>query len=61
MVLERVSTCRCPVLLAVNKTDRLEDKAELLPHLKWLQEQLPNAEIVPISAQHGQNLDTLKR
>ena len=61
MVFERVKFVKCPVLLVVNKIDRLEDKAELLPHLKWLEEQLPNAEIVPISAQHGQNLDTLEQ
>lgn len=61
MVLERVKFVSCPVLLVVNKIDRLEDKGELLPHLKWLEEQLPNAEIVPISAQNGQNLETLER
>lgn len=61
MVLDRVKFVTCPLLLVVNKIDRLEDKAELLPHLKWLEEQLPNAEIVPISAQHGQNLETLEK
>ena len=61
MVLERVKFVSCPVLLVVNKIDRLEDKGELLPHLKWLEEQLPNAEIVPISAQNGQNLETLEK
>lgn len=60
MVLDRVKFVEGPLLVVVNKIDRLEDKAELLPHLKWLAEQLPNAEIVPISAQHGQNLDTLE-
>ena len=61
MVLERVQYVQGPVIIAVNKTDRLEEKSELLPHLTWLQEQLPNAEIVPISAQHGHNLDALER
>ncbi len=60
MVLDRVKYVEGPLLVVVNKIDRLEDKAELLPHLKWLAEQLPNAEIVPISAQHGQNLETLE-
>ncbi|WP_455231918.1 GTPase Era [Geopseudomonas aromaticivorans] len=60
MVLDRVKYVEGPLLVVVNKIDRLEDKGELLPHLKWLAEQLPNAEIVPISAQHGQNLDTLE-
>ncbi|MWK57851.1 GTPase Era [Pseudomonas otitidis] len=60
MVLERVQYVQGPVIIAVNKTDRLEEKSELLPHLTWLQEQLPKAEIVPISAQHGHNLDALE-
>ncbi|MBB2898551.1 GTP-binding protein Era [Pseudomonas sp. SORGH_AS 211] len=60
MVLERVRFVKCPVLLAVNKMDRLEDKADMLPHLQWLQEQLPEAALIPISAQHGHNLDALE-
>ncbi len=61
MVLERVQYVQGPVILAINKTDRIEDKAELMPHLEWLAQQLPNAEIVPISAQHGHNLDVLEK
>lgn len=61
LVLEKVRHVKCPILLAVNKADRLEDKSELLPHLNWLAEQLPQAEIVPISALQGQNLDTLEK
>jgi len=34
MVLEKVQHVKCPILLAVNKADRLEDKSELLPHLE---------------------------
>jgi GTP-binding protein Era len=61
MVLERVQYVTGPLIVALNKTDRIEDKAELMPHLSWLQEQLPNAQIIPISAQHGHNLDALER
>lgn len=61
MVLERLEHVRCPILIAVNKSDRLDDKGELLPHLDWLAQQLPTAEIVPVSALHGQNLDILER
>ena len=60
-VLERVRHVKCPVIVAVNKTDRMEDKAELLPQLKWLSEQLPEAEVIPISAQNGVNLDSLEK
>lgn len=61
MVLERVQYVSCPVLIAVNKTDRIEEKADLLPHLEWLTQQLPKAEVVLISAQHGTNLDVLEK
>jgi GTP-binding protein Era len=61
MVLERVQYVQGPVILAINKTDRLEDKAALISHLEWLQKQLPKAEVVPISAQQGHNLDTLEK
>ena len=61
MVLERVQYVTGPLIVALNKTDRIEDKAELMPHLSWLQEQLPNAQIIPISAQHGHNLEALEK
>ncbi len=61
LVLERVQYVQGPVLLAVNKADRIEDKSDLLPHLEWLATQLPNAQVVPVSALHGHNLDTLER
>ncbi|TWH64336.1 GTP-binding protein Era [Azomonas agilis] len=61
MVLERMRFVQGPVIVAVNKMDRFEEKTKVLPHLEWLAEQLPQAEIVPISAQHGRNLDTLER
>ncbi|PVZ16090.1 MULTISPECIES: GTPase Era [unclassified Pseudomonas] len=60
LVLERVQYVEGPLILAVNKVDRMDDKADLIPHLQWLQEQLPKAQIVPISAQQGHNLDSLE-
>lgn len=61
MVFERIQHLTCPLIIAVNKADRLEDKSQLLTHLEWLASKLPNAQIVPISALHGHNLDTLER
>ena len=55
--LERVSS---PIVIAVNKLDRVEDKEALLPHLKTLQSRLPNAELIPVSALRGHNLDQLE-
>lgn len=61
LVLEKVKLSKEPVIVAVNKIDRLEDKKELLPHLEWLHGQLPDAQIVPISSLHSQNLETLEK
>ena len=36
MVLGKLRHLRCPVVLAVNKVDLIQDKEELLPHLQWL-------------------------
>ena len=61
MVWNKVRHLECPVLVVVNKVDRLDDKKDLLPHLEWLTGQLPNAEIVPISALHGGNIERLEQ
>lgn len=61
MVFERIQHLTCPLIIAVNKADRLEDKSQLLAHLEWLATKLPNAQIVPVSALHGHNLETLER
>ena len=61
MVWERVKDLRCPLIVAVNKSDRLEDKTDMLEHLQWLHEKLPHAEIVPISALHQHNLERLEQ
>ena len=60
MVWNKVRHLECPVILVVNKVDRLENKKEMLPHLEWLTQQLPKAEVVPVSALNGGNLDHLQ-
>lgn len=59
-VLRFVSQVKVPVIVAVNKIDRVEDKKQLLPHLQGLAEKLPEAEFVPISALNSTNLDRLE-
>ena len=61
LVAERVFQQQIPVIIAVNKTDRLGDKAELLPHLGHLAQRFPQAEILPMAALQGLNLDKLKQ
>lgn len=58
---ERVQTARGPVLLALNKTDRLGLVDEALPLVALYTEALgrPPDAVVPISAQEGTNTDDL--
>jgi GTPase len=48
-----------PVVLALNKIDRLKDKRALLPFTKDMSERFHFAALVPISAERGTQLDEL--
>lgn len=48
-----------PVVLVVNKVDRLTDRATVLPFLEKVNNEFPFADIVPISAERGENLEEL--
>ncbi len=48
-----------PVLIAVNKVDRVKDKPTMLPVMARASELWPEAEFVPISALRGQGTDEL--
>jgi GTP-binding protein Era len=50
---------RVPVILAMNKIDRVKDKRALLPFTKAMSERHVFAAIVPISAERGQQIDML--
>ena len=59
LVAKRLKDSRVPVVVAVNKVDQIEDKAQLLPHLQRLMEATNATEVVPVSALQNQNLDRL--
>ncbi|MCE7525499.1 GTPase Era [Alloalcanivorax xenomutans] len=50
-----------PVVLVVNKVDRLDDKAAMLPLLDTLNQRHDFAEVIPVSALGGHNLDVLEQ
>jgi GTP-binding protein Era len=50
-----------PLLLVLNKIDRLKDKAELLPLIEMYKAVHPFVDFVPISALKGDGLDELRR
>lgn len=60
-VLEALRNARVPVLLAINKVDQIEDKTRLLPHIERMSSLHDFAEIIPVSALGGHNLDLLER
>ncbi len=60
-VLERLKkSAKAPVILVVNKVDKLADKEVLLPQIEKLSAEFDFAKVVPISARKGVNLDELE-
>ena len=49
-----------PVILAVNKVDRVKQKEQLLPFMAEMAERFDFTEMVPVSAKNGRNLETLE-
>lgn len=60
LVAQKLRGLKCPLIIAVNKVDQLEDKNELLPQLQALSERFPQAEVVPLSALRNSNLESLE-
>ncbi|GAA4897305.1 GTPase Era [Ferrimonas pelagia] len=46
-------------ILVVNKIDQVKDRAELMPHLQWLQSQFDFDAIIPMSAGKGDDPQTI--
>ncbi|MFN3986543.1 MAG: GTPase Era [Rhodocyclaceae bacterium] len=47
------------VVLVINKLDRLSDQAQVLPFIQRIAAVYPFAEVVPLSAERGTNVDAL--
>jgi GTP-binding protein Era len=58
-VLDLVKRSEKPALLLLNKIDKLEDKAELLPLIDWYRNEYEWREIIPISALKDEMTDVL--
>ncbi|MBG0791680.1 MAG: GTPase Era [Desulfovibrionaceae bacterium] len=54
-----VSEAGRPVLVAVNKIDRIKEKDQLLPFMARLAELWPEAEYIPVSAMRGKGTEEL--
>lgn len=61
LVAQLIEQARVTPVVVVNKVDLLKDKSLLLPHLQKLQARFPDSHIVPLSAEQGDNVDTLEQ
>ncbi len=59
-VLQMIKAARVPVILAINKVDKIADKKKLLPHLNALAQKMSFAHIIPLSAKSGDNISALE-
>lgn len=58
-VMERLGEREVPLVLAVNKIDKVDDKLKLLPLIEGLTERGDYCDAVPVSALRGENQDRL--
>lgn len=60
-VLKRVREQKTPVVLVVNKVDKVKEKEQLLPLLQQLSAKMDFAAVIPLSALKGANVPDLER
>lgn len=60
VVLKRLEQTSAPVILVINKIDKLKDKKFILPLIQEYQQKFNFAHIIPISAVRKENLETLE-
>jgi GTP-binding protein Era len=58
--LKQIKRADKPTILVINKTDTLEDKDILLPHIEQLMTEFPFKAVVPISAKSGKQVEVLE-
>ena len=61
MVGAKLKNVEAPVVLVINKVDKIADKDKLLPLIAKLKDQLEFKDIVPVSALKASNLKVLKQ
>ncbi len=60
-IVEKLASVDCPVVLVLNKMDKLSSKKELLPLISELSSHYDFVEIIPVSAMNGMNVDVLEQ
>lgn len=59
MVLNKLRAGKAPVALVINKVDNVTDKSQLLPHIAFLSQQMPFVDVLPVSAEKGDNVEKI--
>ena len=60
MVLNKLRKTNVPVVLAINKIDNIKNKDDLLPFITEISTKFAFTDIVPISAEKGNNLEVIE-
>lgn len=59
-ILEKIRDLKVPMVVAINKVDKIPDKELLLPFIGELAAKLPDATVLPISALKNDNIERLE-
>jgi GTP-binding protein Era len=60
-VLSQLQDSQVPVILALNKVDKVKEKESLLPYIAEMAARHDFTEVIPLSAKSGKNLDQLEK
>lgn len=60
-ILERLAESKRPTVLAINKVDKVKDKAQLLPTMEWWTKTFSFASVIPTCATRGKGVDGVVR
>jgi len=60
LVLKKLENLDAPVVLVVNKVDKISDKDQLLPFISEISEKYQFANVIPVSATKGDNVEQLE-
>ena len=60
-IISHAERVKCPVILVINKIDKIKDKDQLLPLIKEWEKRFPFASIIPLCAQNGLQVEALER
>lgn len=61
VILKKLEQAQIPVILAVNKVDKIKDKESIISFFNQAQHRFPFSAIIPVSALKGINLEQLEK